>query len=96
MFVHVVSRPLSHVTHVPQSGVRAITESIRHAGGEAILDVAPAGDIAAAVTACGDQLQAQWRQRRPEVVHTIGVVAMSVAMRKSPLVARSRSPLVAR
>ncbi len=84
MFVHVVSRPLSHVTHVPQSGVRAITESIRHAGGEAILDVAPAGDIAAAVTACGDQLQAQWRQRRPEVVHTIGVVATLSALSARP------------
>lgn len=84
MFVHVVSRPLSDVTHVPRSGVRAITESIRHAGGEAILDMAPAGDMAAAVTACGDQLLAQWRERRPEIVHTVGVVATLAALSVRP------------
>ena len=38
MFIHVVSRPLSDVTHVPRSGVRALVDSIRRAGGEADFD----------------------------------------------------------
>ncbi len=84
MFVHVVSRPLSDATHLPRSGIRALTESIRHAGGEATFDMAPAGDIAAAVTACGDQLLAQWREHTPEIVHTVGVVATLAALRVRP------------
>jgi RNA polymerase sigma-B factor len=84
MFVHVVSRPVSDVTQVPRSGVRAIAESIRQAGGEALLDMSPAGDVSAAVSACGDHLAAQWRDRCPDVVHTVGVVATLAALSVRP------------
>jgi RNA polymerase sigma-B factor len=84
MFIHVVSRPLSDVTHVPRSGVRALVDSIRRAGGEADFDIATAGDIGAAVTACGDQLLASWRHKRPEVVHAVGVVATLAALHVRP------------
>jgi RNA polymerase sigma-B factor len=84
MLIHVVSRPLSDLSHIPRSGVRTLAHMIRQAGGEVIEDIGLTGDFAAAVSTCAEQLRRQWAEKTPELVHTVGLVATMAAVHARP------------
>lgn len=85
MFIHVVSRPLSDVSHVPASGVRAVAEHLLRAGAEVVSDVGIAhGQFRHAVNELSAQLSEQWETARPDTVHAVGVVATTAALAARP------------
>jgi len=81
MFIHIVSRPLSDVSHLPASGVRSVAEHLRRVGAEVVSDVGIAhGQFRHAVNELSAQLSEQWDTARPDTVHAIGVVATTAAL----------------
>jgi RNA polymerase sigma-B factor len=85
MLIHVVSRPLSEVSHMPASGLRTVTDHLRRAGAEVVADVGIAhGDFRRAVGELRAHLHEQWEQSSPDVVHAIGVVAAAAALAARP------------
>lgn len=81
MFIHVVSRPLSTVSHIPASAVAVLAQSLRQAGAEVVEDVGIAhADVRQSVRELSTELSTAWQARQPEVVHTIGVVATMAAL----------------
>jgi RNA polymerase sigma-B factor len=92
MLVHLISRPLIHVSHLPRSAVSFIAEGLRAAGSEVIEDVweLPSNDMDTALTAGALELRERWSARPPDVVHTFGIVAAMVAIKaggSAPIVA---------
>jgi RNA polymerase sigma-B factor len=84
MLIHIVSRPLSELSHVPRSGVRSLVRTVREAGAEVVEDVGLTGDFSQAVAACTEQLKRQWAQTPPQIVHSIGLVATMAALAARP------------
>ncbi len=85
MLVHVVARPLSDVSHVPSSGLRRLAHTIRDAGATVLEDIAIShGDYRTAVNECASALREQWQHQRPQVVHTVGLVATTAALSVRP------------
>lgn len=85
MFIHVISRPLSTVSHLPGSGVKAITDHLRHAGADVVDDIGVAeADISRSARELSRDLAQRWKTSPPEVVHTIGVVATMAAVSARP------------
>lgn len=80
MLIHIVSRPLSELSHVPRSGVRSLVRTVRDAGAEVVEDVGLTGDFSHAVATCAEQLQRQWENKPPQIVHTVGLVATMAAL----------------
>ncbi len=92
MLVHVISRPLIHISHMPRSGVTGMAEALRAAGATVIEDAwaSPSSDMAAAISATALELRERWAEQQPDVVHTLGLVATLSALK-----AGSRAPIVA-
>ena len=84
MLIHIVSRPLSELSHVPRSGVRSLVRTVRDAGAEVVEDVGLTGDFSHAVATCAEQLQRQWENKPPQIVHTVGLVATMAALAARP------------
>lgn len=84
MLIHVVSRPLSDVSHIPRSAVRTLAHTIREAGGDVIEDIGLTGELSLAVSSCAEQLRQQWDARPPQIVHAVGVVATMAALAARP------------
>lgn len=83
MLVQIVSRPLTHADHIPASAITLLARSLESAGATVIKDVSAlsTNDIAASVSACAHELTAGWREQKPDIVHTFGVVAAMAAMK---------------
>ena len=83
MLVHLISRPLTHVAHIPRSGVTFIADGLRAAGAVVIEDVwaVPASDVDSALTAGALELRERWADRPPDVVHTLGIAATMAAIK---------------
>ncbi len=83
MLVHIVSRPLTPADHIPVSAVTLLARSLEAAGASVVEDLwaIPTSDLAASVSACARELAERWREQRPDVVHTIGVVATMAAVK---------------
>ncbi len=92
MLVHVICRPLVHISHMPRSGVRGMAEAVRDAGLSVIEDAwaSPSSDMASAISASALELRERWAEQEPDVVHTFGLVATMAAVK-----AGSRAPIVA-
>ena len=71
MLIHIVSRPLSELSHVPRSGVRSLVRTVRDAGAEVVEDVGLTGDFSHAVATCAEQLQRQWENKPPQIVRRL-------------------------
>ena len=85
MFVHLISRPLTATSRLPRTAVEALADSLRRAGAEVLADTGPAEpDLGEAVAACTEHLRETWRQRCPQVVHAVGVVATIAALTARP------------
>lgn len=84
MLIHVVSRPLSDVSHIPRSAVRTLAHTIRQAGGDVVEDVGLTGDVSHAVAAYASQLRRQWASTPPQIVHSVGLVATMAALAARP------------
>ena len=67
MLVHLISRPLTHVAHIPRSGVTFIADGLRAAGADVIEDVwaVPSSDVDSALTAGALELRERWAERPP-------------------------------
>ena len=92
MLVHLISRPLTHVPHLPRSGISSIADGLRAAGAVVIEDVweVPSSDLDTAFTAGALELRERWAQEPPDIVHTLGIVAAMVAVKaggSAPIVA---------
>ena len=92
MLVHLISRPLTHVSHLPRSDVTHIADGLRTAGAVVIEDVwaIPSSDMDTSFTAGALELRERWSQQPPDVVHTLGIVATMVAVKaggSAPIVA---------
>lgn len=92
MLVHLISRPLTHISHLPRSGVSFIARGLRSAGVEVIEDAweVPSSDMDTALTAGALELRERWSDQPPDVVHTWGIVATMVAVKaggSAPIVA---------
>lgn len=83
MLVHIVSRPLTHAYHVPVSAITQLARSLESAGATVIQDVwaIPTNDMATSVSACALELAQRWREQKPDIVHTIGIVATMAAIK---------------
>ncbi|MGB7982355.1 MAG: SigB/SigF/SigG family RNA polymerase sigma factor [Candidatus Nanopelagicales bacterium] len=98
MLVHIVCRPLTITSHIPQGEMRFLAEALRAGGIDIIDDVAaiPSGDISSSAEACAQELSQRWADRRPDLVHAVGVVATMAAVRTvGQLPADRRVPIVA-
>ncbi len=85
MLIHVVSRPLSTVTHVPRSAVHTLAEALRATGAHVVEDVAIAeAGVTDSAAQLRDHLRSQWQTSAPDVVHTFGVVATMAAVAARP------------
>lgn len=85
MLIHVVSRPLSTVSHVPCSSVRAVAAQLRVTGADVIEDISTTDSgIRESVRLLRDQLSARWERTPPDVVHAVGVVATLAAVAARP------------
>ena len=84
MLVHLVSRPLTPSDHIPASAIALLARSLESAGARVIEDFSalPASDITASVDACAGELADAWRELRPDIVHTIGIVATMAAVKE--------------
>jgi RNA polymerase sigma-B factor len=82
MLVHLVSRRLTPTDHIPDAAITLLARSLRSAGATVIEDVsAPdSSDVDGSVRDCARELQARWREHRPDIVHTIGLVAALAAV----------------
>ena len=92
MLVHLISRPLTHVAHIPRSGVTFIADGLRAAGAVVVEDVwaVPSSDVDSALTAGALELRERWADRPPDVVHTLGIAATMAAIKaggSAPVVA---------
>ena len=92
MLVNVIYRPLTHVSHIPRTGVSLIADGMRAAGAEVIEDIVaiPSSDMDTSVTACTLALRERWAEQPPDVVHTVGVIATMAALKaggSAPIVA---------
>jgi RNA polymerase sigma-B factor len=92
MLVHLISRPLTHVSRIPRSGVARIADGLRAAGALVIEDVwaIPSSDVDSALTAGALELRERWAERPPDVLHTLGVAATMTAIK-----AGASAPIVA-
>lgn len=83
MLVHLVSRPLAHVSHLPRSGVSFIAAGLRAAGATVVEDVweLPSRDIETSLTAGALELRERWAEEPPDIVHTFGGVATMTAIK---------------
>ena len=82
MLVHLCSHPLTNTTHLPRSAVRQLAAAARRAGAAVIEDDGPfpSVDLPTAVASCAARMRAQWRDQRPDLVHTIGLAATMAAI----------------
>lgn len=92
MLVHLISRPLFDVSHLPRTAVRSIAAALRASGAEVTEDVweLPSSDMDTALTAGALELRERWSRQPPDVVHTFGIVAVMVAVKaggSAPIVA---------
>jgi RNA polymerase sigma-B factor len=92
MLVHLISRPLTDVSHIPRSGVARIADALCAAGALVIEDVwaIPSSDVDSALTAGALELRERWAERPPDVVHTLGIAATMAAIKaggSAPIVA---------
>ncbi len=98
MLVHIVCRPLTSTSHIPQGEMRFLAEALRDGGIDIVDDVAaiPSGDISSSEEACAKELALRWSGQRPDLVHTVGVVATMAALRiAAETPADERVPIVA-
>ncbi len=99
MLVHILCRPLTSTSHIPQGEMRFLADSLRAGGVDIIDDVAaiPSGDLASSADACAAELAQRWADDgRPDLVHAVGVVATMAALRAvDQLAAEERMPVVA-
>ncbi len=92
MLVHLISRPLTHISHIPRCGVALIADGLRTAGAAVIEDVwaVPSSDMESALAAGALELRECWAERPPDVVHTLGIAATMAAIKAggdAPIVA---------
>jgi RNA polymerase sigma-B factor len=92
MLVHLISRPLTHVSHLPRSGISFIAQGLRSAGAQVTEDVweVASSDMDTSFTAGALELRERWSEQPPDVVHTFGIVATMVAVKaggSAPVVA---------
>jgi RNA polymerase sigma-B factor len=82
MLVHLCSHPLANTTPLPRSAVRALAAAARHAGAAVIEDdrSLPGADLPTSVASCAEGLRRQWRDQRPDLVHTFGLAATMAAV----------------
>ena len=94
MLVHLISRPLTHASRIPRSGVARIADGLRAAGAFVIEDVweTPDSDVDSdsALTAGALELRQRWAERPPDVLHTLGAAATMIAIK-----AGGTAPIVA-
>lgn len=92
MLVNLIARPLTHVSHASRRAVAFLAEGLRAAGADVVEDVwvTPSSDLATACTAGALELRERWAERRPDVVHAVGIVATMTAVK-----AGGRAPIVA-
>ena len=57
-----------------------LVRTVRDAGAEVVEDVGLTGDFSHAVATCAEQLQRQWENKPPQIVHTVGLVATMAAL----------------
>jgi RNA polymerase sigma-B factor len=86
MLVHIVSRPLTPSDHLHVTTITHLARSLESAGATVVEDLwaLPASDIATSVSACAHELADSWLADRPDVVHTIGIVATMAAIKAAP------------
>jgi RNA polymerase sigma-B factor len=86
MLVHVVSRPLTPSDHLPVITITQLARGLESAGATVVEDLwaFPASDIATSVSACAHELTESWHEHKPDIVHTIGVVATMAAIKADP------------
>jgi RNA polymerase sigma-B factor len=94
MLVHLVSRPLTPADHLPVSAITLLARGLESTGVSVIEDLwaLPTSDMATSVSACARELAERWGSERPDIVHTIGVVATLAAVKAS---AAGGPPIVA-
>lgn len=83
MLVHIVSRPVSGISHIPATGLRLLADGLRSAGATVREDIwaVPSSDMATSVSECALDLGERWRESRPDVVHTVGMAATIAAIK---------------
>jgi RNA polymerase sigma-B factor len=86
MLVHLIARPLTHVSHIPSGAVGQLADGLRAAGHSVIEDTwaIPSSDMAGSATAAAAELSARWSTHRPDVIHTIGLAATMAALEAEP------------
>ena len=82
MLVHLCSHPVTNTTHLPRTAVRQLADAARRAGADVIEDDAsfPGADLPTTVASCAAHLSHQWRDQRPDLVHTFGLAATMAAV----------------
>lgn len=83
MLIHLVSRPLTPSDHIPVSALTLLVRSLKAAGATVVEDLSalPASDLNASADACACELADRWREQKPDIVHTIGIVATMAAIK---------------
>lgn len=81
MFINLLCRPLSAVSHTPSSGARHLADALRLAGADVIDDIAVAeSTLRESVQTLTADLQKRWSTGAPQVVHSVGLVATMAAV----------------
>jgi RNA polymerase sigma-B factor len=82
MLVHIVSHPRTNRSRLPRAALRRMAEALSRAGADVRIDTRafPGTDQGSAIADCTDLLARRWRERRPDVVLTFGIVATSAAV----------------
>jgi len=82
MLVHLCSHRLTNTTHPPRSAVRRIADAARRAGAGVIEDDGslPGAVVTTTAASCAAHLRHQWRDQRPDLVHTFGRAATMAAV----------------
>lgn len=83
MLVHLFARPLAAHSHVHSNGIGLLAEALRSTGVEVDADVwaLPTSDLDTSVATAEIELAECWREQRPDIVHSVGVVATMAAVR---------------
>jgi RNA polymerase sigma-B factor len=82
MLVHLCSYRLTNTPHLPRSAVGLMADAARRAGAVVIEGDGslPGADVATTAASCAAHLRQQWREQRPDLVHTFGLAATMAAV----------------
>ncbi len=85
MLVHVISRQLSDVSHLPPSAIESLIDKISTSGFEVHTDIQKSmTDAATTARQCEEALRRRWKQSSPDVIHSLGVAATTAALAARP------------